>query len=136
MKGEVLAVGSGIFTTTGTSIPMKLMVGDNVIVPNTGIQLKLDGETLLLNESYLDNINTDYDTRSNDRVTYFTPEGNVQLNYQLTGEDGLTGSNAQDNDNSGHPDFVENMGQYIEDALAVYIELGWINPLNLSLIHI
>ena len=48
----------------------------------------------------LDNINTDFDTRSNDRVTYFTPEGNVQLNYQLTGEDGLTGSNAQDNDNS------------------------------------
>ena len=78
----------------------------------------------------LDNINTDFDTRSNDRVTYFTPEGNVQLNYQLTGEDGLTGSNAQDNDNSGHPDFVENMGQYIEDALAVYIDLGWINPLN------
>ena len=34
MKGEVLAVGSGIFTTTGTEIPMKLRVGDNVIVPN------------------------------------------------------------------------------------------------------
>ncbi|RZP30513.1 T9SS type A sorting domain-containing protein [bacterium] len=78
----------------------------------------------------LDNINNDIDERSNDRVSYFTPEGNVQLNYQLTGEDGLTGSNAQDNDNSGHPDFVENMGQYIEDALAVYIDLGWINPLT------
>ena len=48
MKGEVLAVGSGIFTTTGTEIPMKLRVGDNVIVPNTGIQLKLDGEKLNL----------------------------------------------------------------------------------------
>ena len=48
MKGEVLAVGSGIFTTTGTEIPMKLKVGDMVIVPNTGIQLKLDGEKLNL----------------------------------------------------------------------------------------
>ena len=80
----------------------------------------------------LDTINNDIDneSRSNDRVTYFTPEGNVQLNYQLSGEDGLTGSNAQDNDNSGHPDFVENMGQYIEDALSVYVSLGWINPLT------
>ena len=78
----------------------------------------------------LDNINNDFDSRSTDRLTYFTPEGNVQLNYQLTGEDGLTGNNAQDNDNSGHPDFVENMGQYIEHALDVYVDLGWINPLT------
>ncbi len=48
MKGEVLAVGSGIHTTTGTKIPMKLQVGDVVIVPNTGIQLKLDGEKVNL----------------------------------------------------------------------------------------
>jgi co-chaperonin GroES (HSP10) len=27
---------------------MKLQVGDNVIVPNTGVQLKLDGEKLNL----------------------------------------------------------------------------------------
>ena len=78
----------------------------------------------------LDNINNDFEERSNDRVSYFTPEGNVQINYQLTGTDGLTGSNAQDNDNSGHPDFVENMGQYIEDALAAFVDLGWINPLT------
>ena len=44
MKGEVLAVGSGIYTSNGTLIPMNLKVGDVVIVPNTGIQLKLDGE--------------------------------------------------------------------------------------------
>ena len=44
MKGEVLAVGDGIYTANGTLIPMKLSVGDMVIVPNTGIQLKLDGE--------------------------------------------------------------------------------------------
>lgn len=44
MKGEVLAVGDGIYTANGTLIPMKLNVGDMVIVPNTGIQLKLDGE--------------------------------------------------------------------------------------------
>ena len=44
MKGEVLAVGQGIYTANGNLIPMKLSVGDTVIVPNTGIQLKLDGE--------------------------------------------------------------------------------------------
>ncbi len=44
MKGEVLAVGEGIYTSNGALIPMKLEVGDLVIVPNTGIQLKLDGE--------------------------------------------------------------------------------------------
>lgn len=44
MKGEVVAVGSGIYTSTGTLIPMNLKVHNIVIVPNTGIQLKLDGE--------------------------------------------------------------------------------------------
>lgn len=44
MKGEILAVGTGIYTANGTLIPMSLEVGDSVIVPNTGIQLKLDGE--------------------------------------------------------------------------------------------
>ena len=44
MKGEILAVGSGIYTASGTLIPMTLKAGDVVIVPNTGIQLKLDGE--------------------------------------------------------------------------------------------
>ena len=44
MKGEILAVGTGIYTANGTLIPMSLKVGDSVIVPNTGIQLKLDGE--------------------------------------------------------------------------------------------
>lgn len=44
MLGEVLSVGSGIYTSSGTLIPMNLKVGDRVIVPNTGIQLKLEGE--------------------------------------------------------------------------------------------
>jgi chaperonin GroES len=44
MKGEVIAIGQGIFTANGTKIPMLLNVGDIVIVPNTGTQLKLDGE--------------------------------------------------------------------------------------------
>lgn len=44
MLGEVLSVGSGIYTSSGTLIPMNLKVGDKVIVPNTGIQLKLEGE--------------------------------------------------------------------------------------------
>ena len=78
----------------------------------------------------LDNMQDDIDIQSSNRLTYFTPEGNVQINYQMTGTDGLTGGNAQDNDNSGYPDYVENMGQYIEDALAVFINAGWINPLT------
>ena len=44
MLGEVLSVGGGIYTSSGTLIPMNLKVGDKVIVPNTGIQLKLEGE--------------------------------------------------------------------------------------------
>ena len=44
MMGEVLAVGEGIYTSNGTLIATTLKVGDKVIVPNTGIQLKLDGE--------------------------------------------------------------------------------------------
>jgi len=44
MHGEVISVGTGIYTANGTLIPMKLNVGDKIIVPNTGIQMKLDGE--------------------------------------------------------------------------------------------
>jgi chaperonin GroES len=44
MMGEVISVGTGIYTSNGTLIPMSLKVGDKVVVPNTGIQLKLDGE--------------------------------------------------------------------------------------------
>ena len=44
LKGKVIAVGDGIFTSTGKKIPMKLNIGDTVIVPNTGIQLRLEGE--------------------------------------------------------------------------------------------
>ena len=44
MNGEIIAVGNGIYTANGTLIPMILKVGDKVIVPNSGIQMKLDGE--------------------------------------------------------------------------------------------
>jgi len=44
MLGEVISVGSGIYTSTGTLIPMLLKKGDKVIVPNTGISLKLEGD--------------------------------------------------------------------------------------------
>jgi chaperonin GroES len=44
MLGEVISVGNGIYTSTGTLIPMLLKAGDKVVVPNTGIQLKLEGE--------------------------------------------------------------------------------------------
>ena len=44
MNGEVIAVGNGIYTANGTLIPMNLKEGNKVIVPNSGIQMKLDGE--------------------------------------------------------------------------------------------
>ena len=44
MNGEIIAVGNGTYTANGTLIPMILNVGDKVIVPNSGIQMKLDGE--------------------------------------------------------------------------------------------
>lgn len=43
-RGEVVAVGEGVYTSTGTLIANKLKVSDKVIVPNDGIKLKLDGE--------------------------------------------------------------------------------------------
>ncbi|GIS70773.1 MAG: hypothetical protein CM1200mP10_03500 [Candidatus Neomarinimicrobiota bacterium] len=43
----------------------------------------------------LDNMRDDIDIQSSNRLTYFTPEGNVQINYQMTGTDGLTGGNAR-----------------------------------------
>jgi len=44
MRGEVISVGPGIYTQNGNLIPMSLKAGDTIIVPNTGIQLKLEGE--------------------------------------------------------------------------------------------
>jgi len=44
MRGEVISVGPGIYTQNGNLIPMSLKAGDTIIVPNTGIQLKLDGD--------------------------------------------------------------------------------------------
>jgi chaperonin GroES len=44
MRGEVISVGPGIYTQNGTLIQMTLKIGDVIIVPNTGIQLKIDGE--------------------------------------------------------------------------------------------
>ena len=44
MRGEVISVGPGIYTQNGNIIPMSLKAGDTIIVPNTGIQLKLEGE--------------------------------------------------------------------------------------------
>ena len=44
MRGEVISVGPGIYTQNGNLIPMSLKAGDTIIVPNTGIQLKLEVE--------------------------------------------------------------------------------------------
>ena len=44
MMVEIISVGTGVYTQSGIKIPMLLKVGDRVIVPNSGIQMKLDGQ--------------------------------------------------------------------------------------------
>ena len=44
-EAEVISVGYGLFTQTGDVIPMRVKVGDTVLVyPQTGRALKLGGE--------------------------------------------------------------------------------------------
>jgi len=44
-KGEVVAVGPGLFTQTGDKIPMTVKEGDTVtFTPRTGQEMKIDGE--------------------------------------------------------------------------------------------
>mgnify|MGYP003342050811 FL=1 len=51
---KVVSVGPGLFTQSGTLIPMNVQVGDEVILPpyNQGQEIKLNGEKyILLRES-------------------------------------------------------------------------------------
>jgi chaperonin GroES len=44
-EGEVLAVGPGLRTHKGETIPMSVSVGDKVLLPEYGgLQMKVDGE--------------------------------------------------------------------------------------------
>ena len=45
MLGEVVAVGSGLFTHTGDRIPMTVQVGDTVLLEGTGFKHKNNGKT-------------------------------------------------------------------------------------------
>ena len=45
MTGEVIAVGSGLFTHTGDRIPMTVKVGDVVLLDGTGFKHKNGGKT-------------------------------------------------------------------------------------------
>jgi chaperonin GroES len=52
----VIAVGDGLFTQSGTPIPMSVKVGDKVVLPpyHQGNEIKLDGkEYIILRESEL-----------------------------------------------------------------------------------
>lgn len=47
--GTVVAVGDGLFSSTGQLVPITVKVGDEVIFgPHTGIEIKLSGEDYLL----------------------------------------------------------------------------------------
>ena len=52
---EVIAVGNGLFTSTGDKIPMTVSVGDTVtFTANTGTEIKVEGEDYrILRESDL-----------------------------------------------------------------------------------
>ena len=45
MMGTVVAVGSGLFTHSGESIPMSTKVGDTVLLDGTGFKHKNGGKT-------------------------------------------------------------------------------------------
>lgn len=45
MMGEVVAVGNGLFTQTGDSIPMTVNIGDTVLLEGTGFKHKNGKET-------------------------------------------------------------------------------------------
>jgi chaperonin GroES len=45
MLGEVVAVGNGLFTQTGDTIPMTVSVGDMVLLEGTGFKHKNGKET-------------------------------------------------------------------------------------------
>ena len=45
MLGEVVAVGNGLFTQTGDTIPMTVSVGDMVLLEGTGFKQKNGKET-------------------------------------------------------------------------------------------
>lgn len=61
---------------------------------------------------------------------YYTPEENFRIGYQTSGSDAPS---QYDGDNSGVPDYIEDMGQYFEDALVFQVDtLGFNNPLDFT----
>jgi len=59
---------------------------------------------------------------------YYTSEGNFRIGYQTSG---TNAPSQYDGDNSGVPDYIEDMGQYFEDALVFQVDtLGFNNPLD------
>lgn len=50
-QGEVLAVGKGVVTQDGKTLPMDVKVGDRVLFPKWGSdEIKIDGEEFLVLE--------------------------------------------------------------------------------------
>jgi len=49
MLGEVIAVGNGLFTQTGDSIPMTVKVGDLVLLEGTGFKHRNGKDTYNIN---------------------------------------------------------------------------------------
>lgn len=50
VEGEVVAVGTGIFSQTGDKIPMTVSIGDTILFKKDGggEQIKLEGEEFML----------------------------------------------------------------------------------------
>jgi chaperonin GroES len=45
LLGEVVAVGTGLFTHSGAKIPMTVKIGDTVLLEGTGLKHKNGGKT-------------------------------------------------------------------------------------------
>lgn len=63
----------------------------------------------------------------NNRVIYTSTGGLFRISYTTTGSDAVS---TYDGDGSGTPDYIENMGDYFDDAIGWVITNGWNNPLD------
>jgi hypothetical protein len=97
-----------------------LKCGTDLVRHFQEVKEELDDETRRMIESFLD--------LPASRFTYLSPEGHFQLNYDVTGVDAVP---ALDTDPAnGIPDFVEEVGRYLEQSWTVQVPMsGFVDPL-------
>lgn len=63
------------------------------------------------------------------RVIYNSPGGLFRISYQTSGNDAVS---TYDGDNSGVPDYIEDMGDYFDTAIGWVTTNGWNHPLDFT----